>query len=137
MQFSRPDPKPGYFGFRGDIALKFQTQLADEKRPPEYSLEAVAAVTKDGESTIPVLIGYLHNFAHLKDVWTSSVRAEPRAPISCIATTSTSWPIQGQVGGIPFFILPLDESTSGRSDGSRQPRQERRQEARLGGKLQA
>ena len=26
--------KPGRFGFRGDIALKFQAQLADEKRPP-------------------------------------------------------------------------------------------------------
>src|SRR5208283_3459560 len=32
-----PTTKPGRFGFRGDIALKFQAQLADEKRPPEFS----------------------------------------------------------------------------------------------------
>ena len=30
--FKGPTTKPGRFGFRGDIALKFQTQLADEKR---------------------------------------------------------------------------------------------------------
>ena len=33
--------KPGRFGFRGDIALKFQSQVADEKRPPDYSIEQV------------------------------------------------------------------------------------------------
>ena len=27
--------RPGRFGFRGDVALKFQTKLADEARPPE------------------------------------------------------------------------------------------------------
>ena len=41
-----PTNKPGYFGFRGDIALKFQVALADEKRPPEYSLEQVLTVVK-------------------------------------------------------------------------------------------
>ena len=37
-------PKAGQFGFRGDIALAFQEQVADEARPPEYSLEQVLAV---------------------------------------------------------------------------------------------
>ncbi len=36
--------KPGRFGFRGDIALKFQTQVADEERPPDYSIEQVLMV---------------------------------------------------------------------------------------------
>jgi hypothetical protein len=111
--FKGPTPKPGYFGFRGDIALKFQTQLADEKRPPEYSLEAVAAVTKDGESTIPVLIGYLHNFAHLKDV------VDIVGPVLNPAGTYFMYcnnidllaKYKVKLGGIPFFILPLDEST--------------------------
>lgn len=60
--------KPGRFGFRGDIALKFQAQLADEKRPPEYSIEQVLTVAQEGESTIPVLAGYLHSLAYLTDV---------------------------------------------------------------------
>ena len=60
-----PTKKPGRFGFRGDIALKFQAQLADEKRPPEFSIEQVLTVAQEGESTIPVLVGYLHSFAWL------------------------------------------------------------------------
>src|SRR5271167_2087117 len=36
-----PTKKPGRFGFRGDIALKFQPQFADEKRPPDFSIEQV------------------------------------------------------------------------------------------------
>src|SRR6266508_4484946 len=58
--------KSGRFGFRVDIALKFQTQLADEKRPPEFSIEQVLTIAQDGEDTIPVLAGYLHSFAYLE-----------------------------------------------------------------------
>ena len=58
--------KPGRFGFRGDIALKFQAQLADEKRPPEFSIEQVLTIAQDGEGTIPILAGYLHSFAYLE-----------------------------------------------------------------------
>ena len=59
--------KPGRFGFRGDIALKFQAQVADEKRPPDYSIEQVLTVAQEGEETIPVLAGYLHSYAYLAD----------------------------------------------------------------------
>ena len=61
-----PTKKPGRFGFRGDIALKFQTQVADEKRPPEFSIEQVLTIAKEGERTIPILAGYLHSFAYLE-----------------------------------------------------------------------
>ena len=61
-----PTTKPGRFGFRGDIALKFQAQLADEKRPPEFSIEQVLTIAQDGEGTIPILAGYLHSFAYLE-----------------------------------------------------------------------
>src|SRR6266545_7871955 len=60
-----PTTKPGRFGFRGDIALKFQAQVADEKRPPEFSIEQVLTVVQEGEPTIPILAGYLHSFAYL------------------------------------------------------------------------
>ena len=63
--FKGPTTKPGRFGFRGDIALKFQTQLADEKRPPEFSMEQVLTVVQEGDATIPILVGYIHSFAYL------------------------------------------------------------------------
>src|SRR5271166_6986408 len=63
--FKGATTKPGRFGLRGDIALKFQTQLADEKRPPEFSIEQVLTIAQDSESTIPVLVGYIHSFAYL------------------------------------------------------------------------
>lgn len=105
--------KPGRFGFRGDIALKFQPQLADEKRPPDYSIEQVLTVAQDGESTIPVLAGYLHSFAYLTDVGRvldGALRPDGRYFMFCnnidlLAKYRTN------VGDIPFQILPCDEST--------------------------
>jgi hypothetical protein len=64
--FKGETTRPGRFGFRGDIALKFQTQLADEKRPPDFSMEQVLTIVQEGGSTIPILAGYLHSFAYLK-----------------------------------------------------------------------
>ncbi|WP_024512265.1 hypothetical protein [Bradyrhizobium sp. ARR65] len=105
--------KPGRFGFRGDIALKFQAQVADEKRPPDYSIEQVLAVAQEGESTIPVLAGYLHSFAYLSDV--TEVLDGALSPdgtyfmfcnnIDLLAKYRT------KVGAIPFYVLPCDEST--------------------------
>ncbi|MBI5260927.1 MAG: hypothetical protein HY852_03805 [Bradyrhizobium sp.] len=105
--------KPGRFGFRGDIALKFQTQLADEKRPPEYSIEQVLTVAQEGDDTIPVLAGYLHSFAWLGDV--AKVLHGALSPqgsyfmfcnnIDLLAKYRT------RIGDITFRILPCDEST--------------------------
>ena len=61
-----PTKTPRRFGFRGDIALKFQQQLADEKRPPLYSFEGVLAVAKEGEPTIEAFAGYLHDMANIE-----------------------------------------------------------------------
>ena len=63
-----PTTKPGRFGFRGDIALKFQDQLKDEARAPDYLIEQVLMVAQEGENTIPVLAGYLQDFSQIKDV---------------------------------------------------------------------
>ena len=105
--------KPGRFGFRGDIALKFQTQVADEKRPPDYSIEQVLTVAQEGEDTIPVLAGYLHSFAYLADV--ANVLDGALSPdgsyfifcnnIDLLAKYRT------KLGNITFHVLPCDEST--------------------------
>ncbi len=60
-----PTKKPGRFGFRGDIALKFQAQVADEKRPPDFSIEQVLTIADAGAPTLPILVGYIHSFAYL------------------------------------------------------------------------
>jgi hypothetical protein len=105
--------KPGRFGFRGDIALKFQSQLADEKRPPEFSIEQVLTVAQEGETTIPILAGYLHSFAYL------NVAAEVLDGL--LSPTGTYFMYCNNIdllakyrvtlGDITFYVLPCDEST--------------------------
>ncbi|WP_426441241.1 hypothetical protein [Bradyrhizobium genosp. P] len=105
--------KPGRFGFRGDVALKFQAQLADEKRPPDYALEQVLTVAQEGESTIPVLAGYLHSFAYLTDVGSvldGALRPDGRYFIFCNNIDLLA-KYRTKVGDITFHILPCDEST--------------------------
>lgn len=111
--FKGPSTKPGRFGFRGDIALKFQAQVADEKRPPDFSIEQVLAVAQAGEDTIPVLAGYLHSFAYLEtaaEVLKGLLRPDGDYFLFCnnidlLAHYTIT------VDGITFHILPLDEST--------------------------
>jgi hypothetical protein len=108
-----PTTKPGRFGFRGDIALKFQTQVADEKRPPEISMEQVLAVAQDGERTIPLLAGYLHSFAYLPIV--VEVIGELLAPTGVYFMYCNNIDLlakyQVTLDGIRFSVLPCDEST--------------------------
>ncbi|HTO61535.1 MAG TPA: hypothetical protein VMM15_09785 [Bradyrhizobium sp.] len=105
--------KPGRFGFRGDIALKFQAQVADEKRPPDYSIEQVLTIAQEGERTIPVLAGYLHSLAYLPDV--VDVLDGALSPggayfmfcnnVDLLAKYRTT------LKDVTFHVLPCDEST--------------------------
>jgi hypothetical protein len=108
-----PTTKKGRYGFRGDIALKFQIQLADEKRPPEFSIEQVLTVADESDKTIPILCGYIHSFEYLKDV--AEVLGDLLAAsgtyfmfvnnIDLLAKYSCT------INNIKFFIIPCDEST--------------------------
>lgn len=108
-----PTTKPGRFGFRGDIALKFQVQVADEKRPPEYSMEQVLTVVQDGEPTIPILAGYLHSFAYLESV--SEVLGSLLSPSGTYLMFCNNIDLLAKyrvsLNGITFQVLPCDEST--------------------------
>jgi len=108
-----PTKNPGRFGFRGDIALKFQTQLADEKRPPEFSIEQVLTIAQDSESTIPVLVGYIHSFAYL-DV-ASEVLDGLLSPSGTYFMFCNNIDLLAKyrvtLRGITFHVLPCDEST--------------------------
>jgi hypothetical protein len=108
-----PTKKPGRFGFRGDIALKFQTQVADEKRPPEFSIEQVLTIAKEGERTIPILAGYLHSFAYLEVA--SEVLDGLLAPSGTYFMFCNNIDLLKKycitLRGITFHLLPCDEST--------------------------
>jgi hypothetical protein len=108
-----PTKKPGRFGFRGDIALKFQTQLADEKRPPEISVEQVLAIAQEGETAIPILAGYLHSFAYLPAV--ADVLGGLLSPTGTYFMYCNNIDLLARYrvtfGNITFFVLPCDEST--------------------------
>ncbi|HET6378019.1 MAG TPA: hypothetical protein VFG05_06900 [Methylocella sp.] len=105
--------KPGRFGFRGDIALKFQTQVADEKRPPDYLIEQVLTIVQMGEETIPILAGYLHSFAYLQTV--TDVLNGLLSPSGTYFMFCNNIDLLANyrvlLDGITFFILPCDEST--------------------------
>ena len=105
--------KPGRFGFRGDIALKFQAKLADEARPPETSIEQVIAVANVGEPQIAFLSGFLLSFEYLKMV--GEVMGDLLAPqgkyfFFCDNIDLASR-YQVDYAGVSFFILPIDEAT--------------------------
>jgi hypothetical protein len=108
-----PTTKPGRFGFRGDIALKFQAQLADEKRPPEFSIEQVLTIAQEGEVTIPILAGYLHSFSYLKAV--TEVLAGLLSPAGTYFMYCNNIDLLAKYrvtsDGVTFYILPCDEST--------------------------
>ena len=108
-----PTTKPGRFGFRGDIALKFQAHVADEKRPPESMIEQVLTIAQGGEGTIAVLAGYLHSFAYLQTV--AEVLDGLLSPAGVYFMFCNNIDLLAKyrvtLGGIPFYVLPCDEST--------------------------
>ncbi|WP_298427492.1 hypothetical protein [Rhodoblastus sp.] len=111
--FKGPTGKPGYFGFRGDFALEFQQQLADEARPPEYKLEQILAVAKEGAGKIEILAGYLHDFAYFeafKKVVLPLLSPEG-AYFIFVNNVDLLAKYTITVDGVTFTILPCDEST--------------------------
>ena len=108
-----PTKKPRRFGFRGDIALKFQQQLADEKRPPEFSIEQVLTIAEADAPTIPILVGYLHSFEYLSVA--SEVLDGVLSPNGSYFFFCNNIDLLAKYSiilkGVTFHVLPCDEST--------------------------
>jgi hypothetical protein len=108
-----PTSKPGRFGFRGDIALKYQAQVADEKRPPDFCIEQVLTFAQENEPTIPILAGYLHNFAYLETA--VEVLGDLLSPDGVYFMFCNNIDLLSKfrvkIGDITFNVLPCDEST--------------------------
>lgn len=108
-----PTHKLGRFGFRGDLALKFATQFADEKRPPEISSDQVIAVAQEGQPHLSFFTGFLLSFEYLKLL--ADTLAETLSPqgtyILFCDNIDLSRRYQVAYGGATFHILPIDEAT--------------------------
>lgn len=105
--------KPGRFGFRGEIALKFQQAMADEKRPPEIKLDQVMTVAFTGETTIPFLAGFAPSLAHLQLLCERiGDKLSPTGKYFFFAgNLDISEKYQIPYGGATFWVMPLDEAT--------------------------
>ena len=105
--------KPGRFGFRGELALRFAPKLADEARPPELLSQQVMAVANLGEKHLPFFAGYLLSFAYLKDVAEvlgDTLSAGGKYFLFC-NNIDLSKKYQVPYKGALFYVLPIDEST--------------------------
>ena len=105
--------KPGRFGFRGELALRFAAKLADEARPPELTCDQVIAVAQVGDPKLPFFAGYLLSFEHLKDVAEAlgdTLSAGGKYFLFC-NNIDLSRKYQVPLKGAMFYVLPIDEST--------------------------
>jgi hypothetical protein len=104
---------PGSFGFRGEIALKFQRAMADEKRPPELKLDQVMSVVEAGAPVISFLAGVAPSLEHLKLL--CEVLGDKLSPTGkyffFAGNLDISQRFQIVYGGATFWVLPLEEAT--------------------------
>ena len=108
-----PTHKPGRFGFRGELALRFATKMADEARPPELTCDQVIAVAQVGDPKLPFFAGYLLSFEHLLDVAQTlgdTLSAGGKYFLFC-NNIDLSKKYQVPLKGAMFYVLPIDEAT--------------------------
>ena len=108
-----PTERPGRFGFRGELALKFAQQFADEKRPPELSTDQVIAVADAGEPTIEFFASYLLSFEYLNaltEVLKGLLSPSGKYFVFCNNIDLLS-KYEVEIDGITFYVLPIDEAT--------------------------
>lgn len=105
--------KPGRFGFRGEFAIKFAPQLADEARPAEITADQVMAIAREGEAGIPFFAAYLLSFEYLKplaDALGDTLQQDGKYFLFC-NNIDLLKKYQVAYGGATFYVLPLDEGT--------------------------
>jgi hypothetical protein len=98
-------------GFRGEIALKFAAQLADEARPPEIAAFQTMFAATGGK--LDFLACELDSLAYLEEL--RSVLGDFLKPDGQYFAFAGNMDISKKyaitMDGIPFNVLPLDEAT--------------------------
>ncbi len=105
--------KPGRFGFRGELAIKFAAQVADEARPPETTCDQVMAIANEGEKGIPFFAGYLLSFGYLDllvEALGETLIPEGKYFLFC-NNIDLLKKYTVKMKGATFYILPIDEAT--------------------------
>ena len=105
--------RPGRFGFRGELAIKFAPQVADEARPPEITCDQVMAMAYEGGKGIPFFTGYLLSFGYLDmlvDALGDTLMPEGKYILFC-NNIDLLKKYTVKMGGATFYILPIDEAT--------------------------
>ena len=105
---------PGRFGFRGEIALKFQQQMADEKRPPELSVWQVFTSAREGEATLEMFMCYLLSFEYLGTIM--EVFGDLFKPGNKYFIYSNNQDLLAKyrisMGDVQFYCLAIGEATA-------------------------
>jgi hypothetical protein len=107
-----PTHRPGRFGFRGELALRFAPKIADEARPPELAVDQVLASADEGSSTLTFFAAYLLSFEYLKplaEVLGETLSKSGKYFLFCnnidlLKKYRVSW------GDATFYVLPIDEA---------------------------
>lgn len=108
-----PTHRPGRIGYRGDLALKFAAQFADEKRPPEIASDQVIAAAHEGETHLAFLAGFLLSFEYLAllaEALGDALSPQGKYFLFC-DNIDLSRRYRVDHGGATFHVLPIDEST--------------------------
>ena len=111
--YKGPAGKPGRFGFRGELALKFALQYSDEARPPEIKVDQVMTVADGDAATLPFFAGFVTTLAHLDLLCT--VLGDRLAPEGRYFLFAGNLDISKRYriafGGATWYVLPLEETT--------------------------
>lgn len=105
--------KAGRFGFRGEIAIKFAPNMADEARPPEITADQVIAVAETGGRGLDFMAAYLLSFEYLKplvEVMGTTLKPDGKYFLYC-NNIDLSKRYQVSYDGKTFYVLPIDEAT--------------------------
>lgn len=98
-------------GFRGEIALKFAEQLADEARPPEIAaFQTMFAVSGGKFDFLACELNSLAYLENLREVLSDFLKPEGQYFIFA-GNVDISKKYSITLDGITFNVLPLDEAT--------------------------
>jgi SAM-dependent methyltransferase len=98
-------------GFRGEIALKFAAQLADEARPPEIAaFQTMFAATAGKFDFIACELDSLAYLEELRRVLGDYLKPEGKY-FAFAGNVDISRKYSITLEGIPFNVFPLDEAT--------------------------
>lgn len=107
----QPTHKPGRFGFRGVLALKFAPKVADEARPPELSAEQAMACAD--AASVSFIAAYLHSFEYLKLL--AEVVGDALSPTGKYFMFCNNIDLLARfevtLGGATFYVMAIDESS--------------------------